>query len=981
MKKYILFGILSLFYLQASAQDTIILMNSTNDSSTKRLCKGWFYDSGGENGNYARNEDLTITIRPNTSIVTEMSTFTFDTFDVNPLDTLYIYDGVNTSAPLLRVGPSQLPYANNTNTLQGLTITPSCTNTTGALTFRFKTSASVANPSTGWRAKMVCKNKCSDFTVNWDSTYYKVINGINVPALVKFNMEEYKIDSAAIREHRNDTIDTLFYNAIDVCHGVGDSLVLSVTASYGENSCFQYNPNWVYTWEFDNGRKDSTSGSQAGATFKDITCYQIYVNVRDPLTGCYTELDLETKVRVSKNPIKKIMSIPDLCTGGYYNLKVGYGAGSQIVMDTFTESKSGRATFTDTVFIPDGPNCPDRCYYTKVTFDQFPNGKTITSGDDICAVCFTAEHTFVGDLGLYLMCPTGKRATLMTYNGSATAPAGIPPNRPPYNGGADFGIPPTNRQVPGMPTPDACTQAYNKPGYGWQYCFSEKYRNSTQGYMGPRTSGNTRLDSTNYEAKTKFYLPDTAFSELIGCPLNGEWAIQVCDYWGADKGYVFNWFLEFCGDIQANSDCNYSVRIDSVIWQGPFVHNMTPTTAEIRPDSAGLFRYTVNILDNFGCSWDTSTNLTVVQTPKIQLGQKEMIVCSYNTEILLDCGVPDTNAFPNSYLWEPTGDTTRTLSIPNNLPYSTTYKVQVETRNANTSCRSMDSIVIKVLPTPTPSFVPDRFPLEGCQPLQVSFTSTSGSTDVYEWYFGDGTSSSEPNPVHNYPNPGVYDITLITKNNNGCIDTISYPGLIKVFSKPKAEFSWQPQNPSLLDPTIKFVNKTIPQNSENIYVWQIQDNLEDPQSYTYIFDSVNPYYSFPTDEGAEATGTYVINLMASTKNMPPSGYVYECIDTATHEITLLNDFLQFPNVITANGDGVNDVFRIASLAKGTAFPNNELHIYDRSGRTAYHKKNMTENDVWDPKAENAPAGTYFYKFVVKGLYKDNEFNGTIEVMR
>ena len=47
----------------------------------------------------------------------------------------------------------------------------------------------------------------------------------------------------------------------------------------------------------------------------------------------------------------------------------------------------------------------------------------------------------------------------------------------------------------------------------------------------------------------------------------------------------------------------------------------------------------------------------------------------------------------------------------------------------------------------------------------VSFTDvSSGNPDAWLWYFGDGTFSTEQNPVHTYEKPGIYDVSLKVEN-------------------------------------------------------------------------------------------------------------------------------------------------------------------------------------------------------------------------
>ncbi len=53
---------------------------------------------------------------------------------------------------------------------------------------------------------------------------------------------------------------------------------------------------------------------------------------------------------------------------------------------------------------------------------------------------------------------------------------------------------------------------------------------------------------------------------------------------------------------------------------------------------------------------------------------------------------------------------------------------------------------------------------EGSAPLEVHFTDTStGFPTYWRWDFGDGSSSTEQNPIHTYTQDGVYVVTLFAE--------------------------------------------------------------------------------------------------------------------------------------------------------------------------------------------------------------------------
>ncbi|HOY96936.1 MAG TPA: gliding motility-associated C-terminal domain-containing protein, partial [Catalimonadaceae bacterium] len=74
--------------------------------------------------------------------------------------------------------------------------------------------------------------------------------------------------------------------------------------------------------------------------------------------------------------------------------------------------------------------------------------------------------------------------------------------------------------------------------------------------------------------------------------------------------------------------------------------------------------------------------------------------------------------------------------------------------------------------------------------------------------------------------------------------------------------------------------------------------------------------------------------------------------------------LSFYNLITPNGDDMNDEWSIKNLH---LYPENELMIFDRWGRKIFSRNNYNNSDLWT--ADDQQDGVYFYKFLVpsKGL--------------
>jgi len=102
-----------------------------------------------------------------------------------------------------------------------------------------------------------------------------------------------------------------------------------------------------------------------------------------------------------------------------------------------------------------------------------------------------------------------------------------------------------------------------------------------------------------------------------------------------------------------------------------------------------------------------------------------------------------------------------------------------------------------------------------------------------------------------------------------------------------------------------------------------------------------------------------------------------CNSTANIAITVVEDFkVDAINILTPNGDGKNDKWVIRNL---DSYPDNEVSIFDRSGRMIYHRVNYS-ND-WDGTLNGSPLaeGTYYYVLRINGGAKTAK--GYITIIR
>ncbi len=93
--------------------------------------------------------------------------------------------------------------------------------------------------------------------------------------------------------------------------------------------------------------------------------------------------------------------------------------------------------------------------------------------------------------------------------------------------------------------------------------------------------------------------------------------------------------------------------------------------------------------------------------------------------------------------------------------------------------------------------------------------NTSIGGEEYYWDFGDGETSDEFSPVHQYDEEGSYDIILITSTEHGCADTVKKKDAVAAESKCKIimpnAFTPNPNGPSggHYDPDVPNINNDI----------------------------------------------------------------------------------------------------------------------------------------------------------------------------
>ncbi|WP_164875621.1 T9SS type B sorting domain-containing protein [Apibacter sp. HY039] len=378
------------------------------------------------------------------------------------------------------------------------------------------------------------------------------------------------------------------------------------------------------------------------------------------------------------------------------------------------------------------------------------------------------------------------------------------------------------------------------------------------------------------------------------------------------------------------------------------------TTQSIEITRAG--NYSVVVTNANGCQGKDSVKVTVNALPVVNLGADRSICQGSSTSL-------DAGNLGSTYLWS-TGATTQTIEVSR----AGTYSVIVTDANG---CQGKGEIKISINPQLSIDLGADR---SICQGSSTTLDAgNAGST--YLWSTGSTTQSIEVIQAGTY--------SVVVTDANGC----QRSGEIKISINPLpvvnlgvdrsicqgssttldagnagSTYLWSTgattQSIEVTQAGIYKVTVTnkngcsssssIRINYETTQIKEIKINRNDVEVYAigkapleYSLDSINWQNSpFFTGLPPKTYQVYVRNALG-------------CINGP-----LFFSILDMPNVITPNGDGINDVWHIKGLE---IYSGSSITIFDRYGKLLLKQK-IDKEFIWDGKylGRNLPSSSYWY---------------------
>ncbi|MBI5217892.1 MAG: PKD domain-containing protein [Bacteroidia bacterium] len=342
------------------------------------------------------------------------------------------------------------------------------------------------------------------------------------------------------------------------------------------------------------------------------------------------------------------------------------------------------------------------------------------------------------------------------------------------------------------------------------------------------------------------------------------------------KGPVSSFWFNY--ECQQPFDYAFLANIkdaDSFHWdfgdQSPEIFNMQPAVHSF--DSSGNYYVNLNSANSItGCFYQ-ETHLVKARKIIADFTLSDSVGCSGDI-ITCNGSVSHDEAYDNwlnLYKWyfSDTGENITTSSFDGIITHlfntMGNHYIKLHVQDIN-GCIDTKIKPLKIY-QPLVDFTANY--LTGCLPADFSFSdNTVSDTTVttYYWTFGDSLISNEQNPIHQYQNFGIYDISLTVTDTLGCYNTMLKNDYISAVSPDPGFLATDPD--ICIGDSVFFLKDS--QSEIVSYLWNFGDGITSTaESPAHVYADTGSYtvsLSIIDDHGCDSTGS---NINYITVQKPP----------------------------------------------------------------------------------------------------------------
>lgn len=295
--------------------------------------------------------------------------------------------------------------------------------------------------------------------------------------------------------------------------------------------------------------------------------------------------------------------------------------------------------------------------------------------------------------------------------------------------------------------------------------------------------------------------------------------------------------------------------IDTYDWDfgndGSVDISTTQTQGNYTLSTPGLTPVKLTITSVAGCAASSIQNTTVFEVP--QAGFSFNDACIGQSTVFAN----ESQGTVTNWNWDFAGIQNSTAQNPSLIfPGAGSYTVTLIANNGNV-CYDTISQTFEIKNTVNADFsFNDPCLLTGIYTdLSTIPVSSEGTINSWNWNFGNGSTSTDQNPTHEYTNNGIYGVTLIVETDRGCKDTVTYQ--VPRYATPVASFSAEPV---CFGQITQFANTSSVSSGQIVAsAWSYGDGQ--------VSSDFSPAYSYDAD------GNFAVTLIVVTEN--------NCADTVS----------------------------------------------------------------------------------------------------